>query len=229
MAEMAQFQEFKPGILVAEAEMRMPLMSLPARATAVEVSPRQWVLISPINPKKCDYQSLKRHGEVVAIVAPSCLHHLFVPAVQALFPAAKLWAAPGLRDKRADIPWNYILGQNPWPYGGTLQPIAIQGMPKLNENVFYVPQAETLVVTDLFFNLLDARGLGAWLILNLFGTYRRFGVSRLFWLEVKDRKATEASLQSLMDLNFDALLMAHGKAIHSGAYALVQKQLAQLL
>jgi glyoxylase-like metal-dependent hydrolase (beta-lactamase superfamily II) len=70
-----------------------------------------------------------------------------------------------------------------------------------------------LLVSDLVFNIQEPRGIGAWLILGLFGTYRRFGASRLFLSAVKDRAAFLESLQRIAALDFAHVAPGHGSVV----------------
>jgi hypothetical protein len=54
-------------------------------------------------------------GEVCHIVAPNSLHHLFLPEWKRAYPSAKLYAPPGLREKRKDIEFEGDLGNAPIP------------------------------------------------------------------------------------------------------------------
>jgi hypothetical protein len=71
-------------------------------------------------------------------------------------------------------------------------------------------------VTDLVFNIEESRGIGAWLILSLFGTYRRLGASRLFLRAVKDRAAFLESIQRIAALDFAHVAPAHGRVVLDG-------------
>lgn len=209
-----------------ESSLKMPLMPLPVRATLVK-GPESLVLISPIRFTEEQVAQIRQIGEVTDIVAPSLLHHLAIPKAVQHFPKATLWGAPDLHKKRADIAWQKILAQDPWPSASGLEPHLIRGAPKLNEVVFLEKQSRTLIATDLCFNLQDARGLGAFLILSYFGTYRRFGVSR-FWLRyVKDKEAFLESLRVILSWDFDKIVMAHGHVIESGGKSLLQASLRE--
>lgn len=71
------------------------------------------------------------------------------------------------------------------------------------------------MVTDLVFNITDASGLGPRLILSIFGTWRRLGVSRLFMKSVKDRAAFDASIARIVALGFEHLVPSHGHEVLS--------------
>lgn len=93
------------------------------------------------------------------------------------------------------------------------------GMAKVREVLFLHKASRTLIVTDLCFNLLDARGLGARFILGLFGTYARFGVSRLYLRFVTDRARFEESLRKLFAWEFDHIAVSHGRLVEGSGRA----------
>lgn len=86
-------------------------------------------------------------------------------------------------------------------------------MPTVREFVLLHVPSRALRVTDLAFNLVDAQGLGAHVALGLFGTWRRFGVSRLFLRFVKDREAFRRSLEPVLASDFDHVLPSHGAPV----------------
>ena len=219
------FQEIAPGLWTADGEIKMPALMLPVRTVGVQVAPGQLALISPLHSRMCDYSTLKSHGDVVAIVAPNKFHYLFVQHAHKEFPGAKLWAAPGLEQKRPDVKWDGILTKDPWPYQSALQLELIQGAPKINEVILFHSATRTLVVTDLVFNLQNVQGLGARMVLGLMGTFRKLNTSRLMKWLTKDHQQVSNSLKNVLKFNFDRVIMAHGQIIQSGA----KSQVAPLL
>lgn len=75
---------------------------------------RLWVW-SPIALDDALAAEIATHGEVADLVAPNKLHHLFLTAWAARWPAARLWAAPGLRRRRPDLAFAGDLGDVPEP------------------------------------------------------------------------------------------------------------------
>jgi len=71
----------------------------------------------------------------------------------------------------------------------------------------------------LCFNLLENRGLGSWIILNLLGTYNRFAISKFFLKFCTDRTLFERSLVRILDEDFDNVVMGHGSVAYGGAKA----------
>lgn len=214
-------------ITYLEASRSMPLVTLPLRTSVAPLSGAR-VLIAPASTLSVErYRELAVDGEITDIVVPNLFHtEGVVPAAKA-FPSARLWAPPGIEKKGLGVAWHGALGRDAWPHQDELALVALGGMPGFHESVFVHRATRTLVVTDLAFNLLDASGLGARILYGIFGTYRRFGVSRLFLRAVKDRRAFTRSLAELFEHDFDALAPSHGLVVERGAKEALREALAE--
>ncbi|NMO15881.1 hypothetical protein HPC49_26890 [Pyxidicoccus fallax] len=207
------------GLEFIDTAVQMPLMKLPVRTVIVPVASGR-VLLSPAST--LTREELLQAGAVTDIVAPNLFHTGGIQAAAAAHPRARVWGPPGCREKQPGVSWHGVFGEAAWPYEGELPMFRVAGMPEFNEHVFLHKASRSLLVTDLVFNLLDARGVGAWLILSLFGTHRRLGVSRVFMRFAKERPAFEASLRDITALEFDHLLPSHGAAVmNEGRAALI--------
>lgn len=207
-----------------DAVVQMPLLPLPVRCCVVEVEGGK-VLISPSSA--LTEEELRAAGDVTDIVAPSLLHTAGMKRASAVFPRARVWGPEGCEQKQPTLVWTGRLGIDPWPWEQALPFVALRGMPAFNEVVFLHRASRSLLVTDFVFNLVDARGVGAWLILNMFGTWRRFGVSRLFLRGVKDKAAFKASVEEVMALDFDHVVPSHGSIAEGNGKALLQASLVE--
>lgn len=196
-----------------ESEVPLPLMKLPVRSVFVPTS-KGHILISP--GSKLNDDDYKKISDVTDIVAPNFFHTGGLPKASRLFPSAKLWGPKGALITRPQISWTHELDLESWPFQDELKMIPIEGAPKINEVVFLHQESRSLIVADLCFNLIDAKGLGPKLILSLFGTYKKFGVSKLWLKLVKDRELFEKSLSELFRHNFDNIIVSHGYNIIGG-------------
>lgn len=173
------------------------------------------VLISPVPEIKLFKEQIDEFGKVTDIVAPNLLHNLGIKSAQKLYPDAKVWGVKGYDSKIPEINWQELNSET-WTYKEELPLVEIKGMPKINEVVFLHPQSESLIVTDLCFNYIDGKGLGYWLMFKMFGTYRRFGVSRLYLSMVANKEAFKQSLQEVFSKDFDNLIIPHGQNFNGG-------------
>ena len=127
--------------------------------------------------------------------------------------------SPGLKLKRPEIPWDAVLGKDPWPLGDELEVLPIDGIPSYGEVVFFHSASRTLITTDLFFNLKNVNKVGGKVVFGLMGTLNKFAVSRLVKLLTKSKVARNKSLEHMMAWNFDRLIMAHGEIVETNAKA----------
>jgi hypothetical protein len=192
-------------------------MKLPVRTVLAQLSTGR-VLISP--GSKLSGDQLRALGRVDDLVANNCFHSGGMAQARAVFPTANCWGVAGQN-------YPHTLDPNRWPHQKELPMIQLHGMPKINETVFIHRQSKTLICADMVFNLDDAKGFGSWLILTMFGTYRRFGVSKFFLMQLKDKAAFQRSLTELFEHDFDNILMAHGSPIISNAKTLLLKAFAE--
>lgn len=205
-----------------ECEIELPLLKLPVRSIYLETSQGKW-LFSP--GSKLNETELKSLGDVTDIIAPNLFHCAGIPLANRVFPQAKVWGPPGAMKLKPEISWTNELSTKDWPYKEELTLLPLRGMPKLNEHVFIHKASRTLIVTDLVFNLTQAKGFGAWVVLNMFGTYRRFGVSRLFMQSVKNKDDFADSMSELFQYDFNCIVMSHGDIVEKNGKSLLQQAL----
>lgn len=207
-------------LIFLESIKKMPLMALPVRSTYVSVK-EGGILISPGSMLQLD--QLKNLPLVTDIVAPNLFHCAGMMKASSFFSIAKKWGAPNSKMSKPDVEWTDELIKEKWPYTSELPMIHLQGMPSVNEVVFFHKESKSLIVTDLCFNMLDAKGIGSWLILNLFGTYKKFAISKLLLKQVKDKQAFENSLAEVFSYDFDNIILSHGYNIMGEAKSKLKK------
>lgn len=201
-----------------DSNIKMPLLSLPVRSSVLSLS-TGLILLSP--GSKLSKEQLVQAGDVTDIVASNLLHCAGIKQAHDVFPKARVWGPISAREIKPDIPWTHLLGRDEWIHEREVRHIPLAGLPTNQESVFVDVAAKTLYVTDLFFNLQKATGWGARIILGLFGTYRRFALSKLFLNGVKDRLAFQSSLKQMMTHDFDRVVMAHGEVLSPARDAVI--------
>ena len=199
-----------------ESELNMPakMVVLPLRSTVIK-TPKGVVIISPIRFTEKQLKEIEALGPVTDLVAPSLLHHLYLAKTSARFKNATIWGPEGCKEKLPEIKWNKIFGQDAWTHAEDIDFLILKGMPKLSEVVFFDKTTRSLIVTDLLFNLTHPKGWAAPIMLRIVGTYKKFGVSRLTMSVIKNRAAFASSAKSVLNWNFDQIIMAHGNIVTS--------------
>ncbi|MFT4978397.1 MAG: hypothetical protein ACI8S6_004307 [Myxococcota bacterium] len=192
------------------------LIPLGTRTTVARLPDNSLLLHSPGPLTKDEHAAISDLGDVSTIVSPNLEHILYIADAAQQHPTAQLWVAPGCtatlpREARtlnetADAPWK-----------GALTDIPVAGLPKLQESVFLHHSSRTLILTDLAFNILHVDGFWDRLVLQLAGACGRFGPSRLFRSYfLQDRGAFRGSIDALLELDFDRIIVAHGEVVEQG-------------
>lgn len=186
-------------------------MKLPIRMTALRDAEGALTLVSPVRFDDTLAGEVSALGPVRAIVGPNLYHHLFLRSALERFPEAELFLAPGLAAKRPTLPKSHTLDGAGAALGPDLTPLVIEGAEKMNEVVFVHGPSRTLVVTDLFFNVVSPANFMSGLLLSVTGTRGKLAQSRTWRFLVKDKRAHRACLGAILERPLDRIVMAHGE------------------
>lgn len=72
-----------------------------------------------------------------------------------------------------------------------------------------------------------SRGIGARIILELFGTFNKFAVSRFYSAFIKDRAEFQKSIERVLSHDFENIIVSHGENVIGNAKAVLKEALAQ--
>jgi hypothetical protein len=202
------------GLWTMDILKRFPLgVRMPTRGTLVRLADGGlWVHSpTPLSPELG--AAVDALGPVRHLVGPSRIHHLWLGPWAARYPAARLWAAPGLAGKRADLAFAGTLdaGGPPPPWAAEIQPLPLAGAPGLSEVAFFHRASRTLICADLLFNIRQPATRATALLLTLMGTRGRLAMSRVWRRYAKDRAALRASVEQLLGYEFVRVVPAHGE------------------
>jgi Domain of unknown function (DUF4336) len=198
----------------ASTDVRQPGgVRLPLNMTVIRL-PTGLVVVSPIAVDDALAADIAVLGEVRAVVAPSCLHHLFLTGAQARWPAARLLVPPGLVTKRPDLRVDGELpGTAPAEWRGALEVEVVEGAPVLGETVLFHHASGTLVCADLAFHVTGPVNLRTSVVLWLVGAGGgRLAQSRVWRFAIKDRERTAAAGLRILRWPIRRIAFAHGAA-----------------
>jgi Domain of unknown function (DUF4336) len=201
-----------------EKDIRMgPGMNMPGRATILRLDDGRLIVHSPLAIDDATAKEIDALGDVRFLVAPNCMHWMFVKAAKERYAKARVFAAPGLAKKLGSFP------SEPLPVSGELDGAcgvrveSVQGAPSMEEHVLFHEPSRSLLVTDLIFNLHECRSFGMRLFLRLGGCWKRTAQSKMWRFLVKDRAAAAQSAQTILGLDFERIVVAHGNVIEDDA------------
>ncbi len=171
--------------------------------------------------------SLQAIGRPSWILVPNALHGSDAgwyadryPSARVLVPAAargKLFEKLRRIDGSIDEDW-------PEAMRGELAVVPLRGT-RISEVAFVHAPSRTLVLTDAVFNYRehDLPWLSR-MFMRANRAYDRFGPSRIFTsFIVADRDAFSASIDALLEHEFDRVIMSHGRMLATGGKAAIRE------
>jgi len=216
------------SVWYAQQPLKFGPISITTRMTVVRLRDGSLWVHSPISPTRDLIDALQKLGTVRYVLAPNKSHHLFFLAFLNAHPAAQGFIATGLEAKRPDLSrFPNISGQVPW--SPEIQGFFIEGLPILNETVWFHIDTGTLIVTDLLFCISETRRGIAALISKLLGIHGTLGMSRTMKLAIKDKQALARSVRPLLELPVQRVMVAHDQIINEQPGAKLAKAFAWLL
>jgi hypothetical protein len=196
---------------------RVAGIRLGARMTVARLAGGRLWLHSPVPLGAGERAALDALGSVRYVVAPSKVHHLFVAPLLDAYPNARAYAAPGLSDKRPELPFHAELGEHPpAEWADEIEQTLLRGAPLMNEIIFFHRPSRSLIVTDAAFNIASSDHRWTRAYLRLMGAYGGFAQSKMVRLCVRDRAAVRESLDRVLAWDFDRVIVAHGAVLETG-------------
>ena len=222
-------RELGKDIWVADRTLKLLGAHLPIRMTVVRLSDGGLWVHSPVKLDGPTREALNAIGPVRHVVAPNLFHHLFVRPYLEAYPEARILACPGLAEKRKDLTFHGTLANEPAKaWAGQIDQHLLGGIPRLQEVDFFHRASRTLLLTDLVFHAEPTRHLPTRIFYALTGTYKRFGSSRLVKLIIQDKAAVRASVDRMLEWDFDRVVMNHGAIIEKDGRARLRDAFAWL-
>ena len=218
-------QPFGPEIWLADGqETEVIGFRYPTRMAVIRLASGDLVIWSPIALSPELRAELAELGEVVHLIAPNSLHHLFLGEWREAYPKASLYAAPGLKLRRADLQFDAELGDTPSPAWATaLDQVLVRGNRITTEVVFFHQPSATILFTDLIQHFPPGwfRGWRALVARLDLMTQPQPAVPRKFRVAFTDRRAARAGLARILDWPSDKVVMAHGAPVERDGRAFI--------
>lgn len=220
MSELVQHAE---GLWTTAAPHRFLGLHLGTRMTVVRLPGGSLWLHSVVAVDDLLADEIQAHGPVGHIVIPNLYHHVYVSDAIQRWPAARVHAPAAMRRKRPELRIDAELSETPDPgWAGALVPVHIDGS-MLDETVFVHAPTRTLISSDLVENFDSSPHLPTRLYLTASGVYGKVGWPRLLRPMYRNRRATRRSLERLVALDFDRVILAHGQVLERGGPAAVRE------
>lgn len=162
------------------------------------------------------------------MIAPSLFHHLWAGAWKEAFPSAQLFACPGLDRKRADLPWDGVLGDEAEPaWEGEIDQAFFGARTMENEVVFFHRASRSMICCDIVFNLSKHPAWSTRLVAMLLANHRP-GATWLEHIMIRDRESARAQLDRMLAWDIERIVLAHGEMVESDGREVLRKAYAWL-
>lgn len=214
---MRMLQPIGEGLWCAVERSRAYGVELGSRMTVVRVSEGALFVHAPIGLSHRLRAAVDALGEVRFVCAPNLRTCDGLPEWGKAYPAAERYAAPGaLEQQRALRPLTELSGEPVAAWQGALEPLLFDGIPTVNEVVFFHRDSRTLLLADLAVHVPSRSSLLARAILRLNLGGLTFGPTRdLRWL-VSDRAAAQRSLEQVLAWDFERVVVRRGDVLERG-------------
>lgn len=217
-----------PDLWGTEHDHFMGLLHFRVRMTVLRLPTGLW-LHSPVPIDDALAAEIDALGPVRWIVAPNGYHHCYVAAAAERWPEAEVHVSPAVFAKRPELAGAHRLDAPPPEAWQGLQVLAIDGVPKLGEFVFFHEASQSLVVTDLITWIQVAHGWFSRLFFRLEGLWNRPAHSLLWRLLTKDKVAFAHSLRAVLALPTARIVVSHGAVIEDDCPATLARVLRKPL
>jgi Domain of unknown function (DUF4336) len=230
----APLREFAPGLWVGEGPV-VPFIAgfdYPTRMAAIKLTDDRLFIWSPIALTAELKEQIDRLGPVACLVSPNLLHHLYLGEWKAAFPAARLFASPGLKRRRKDLAFDADLSDAPDPlWVADIDQVLLRGSLVMTEAVFFHRASATAIFADLIENFPPDWFKG-WrgVLAKLDGIVApNHGAPREWRASFLRRKLARAALQRILDWPIEKVLIAHGDCAEKDGAAFVRRGFSWLI
>ena len=233
MRDYEMWEAFGPEIWIVDGPVVTAAAGFhyPTRMTIIRLSGGDLVVWSPVALTPQLRGEVEVLGNVRYLVAPNSLHDSFIADWQRAYPVAQVLAAPGLREKRADLRFGADLGNTPVPgWTGEIEVVLVRGNRITTEAVAFHRPSGTVIFTDLLQQFPPGwfkgwRALVARLDLMVAD---KPSVPRKFRVAFSDKRAARAALRRILAWRAGKVLMAHGTPVRQDGDAFLRRAFAWL-
>jgi len=201
----------------------------PTRMTLVRLGDGGLWVCSPIQLTPQLTTTVDALGPVRCLVSPNKIHHLALGDWAHAWPDAKLYASPGLANRRRDLSFHGGLDDLPNPvWADDIDQVIFHGSFIMEEVVFLHRASRTAIFTDLV-QRFDPATLRTWqrLYMQLDGLVGPNGSTPREWrLSFWNRAAARRAKRTVLDWNPQRVIVAHGEWVRDHGREMLERALA---
>lgn len=192
--------------------LKMLGADLHRNVTVVRLLSGQLLIHSTAPFAAADVAAIRRLGEPGWLLDGVLRHDTFAHEGRAAFPGIPYLAPPGFTEASGVKTTPIVPCPDEWI--GELRALEVEGMEDMRDTVVLHETSRTLIITELLFNFPDDQPLWTELLLRVaIGDEHFPGLSRPFRHAVKDEAAFTASMRTILEWDFDRIIVGHGDVI----------------
>lgn len=220
MNKLYEFQ--KNRIWLKEYPIKYAGTKFNSRMTIVRLKSGNLFIHSPCNIDDELKDQINELGKVEFIVAPGYYHYFHVASAQKAFLDSETFICPGIEKKLPSLIFDWILGDRPDSrWAEDFDQVLLRGNKYIWEVAFCHKETKTLILVDLIENFTNKTkdvnwALKLWwkLIFHMWENPKPAPEYQFGW---KDKKAARNSLQTILQWDFDKIIISHGDLIEDKA------------
>lgn len=225
---MAALEAFAPEIWIANGPTVTAAAGFhyPTRMAVIRLSGGRLFIWSPVALSDELRTTIHALGEVRYLIAPSSLHHSFLDDWRRTYPKARLYAAPGLRQRRKDLTFDGDLEDAPAEvWSDEIDQVLVRGNLITTEVVFFHHRSGTVLFTDLIqhFSPTWFNGWRAIVARLDLMSGPEPEVPRKFRNAFVNRRLARAALRRILAWPAQRVLMAHAAPVISHGQAFIAR------
>ena len=204
----------------------------PTRMVVIRLSSGALFVWSPIALSDALRAAVDALGPVHYVVALNALHHLFITEWRQAHSSAKIYAAPGLRERRREITFDGDLNESPpSDWSSDIDQVVVRGNWITTEVVFFHRKSRTVIFANLIQHF-DTGWFTGWRAmiarLDLLTTPTP-AVPRKFQIAFTNRNVARDALHRILKWPIENILMAHAAPINEDGRAVVMRAFEWLI
>lgn len=209
-------QTLAPNLWLLSYPLKMLGVDLHRNVTVIRLASGKLIIHSTAPFTAEDVAAIEGLGEPGWLVETLLRHDTFAREGRAAFPNVPYLAPEGFSTDLEFSTGSLIPEPEEWK--GEVAVLAIDGAPEFGEIVMLHRPSRTLIVADLIFHFSHPEGFWKKTLLTLAtvgGEYEP-GVTKPFKQAIKNHDAFEASVRTLLEWDFDRVVVGHGEPIPTG-------------
>jgi hypothetical protein len=216
-----RWRQFASDIALMRYPFRPFGIDFGRNVTLIRLADGRLVIHSTAPFAAADIDAIRNFGQPAWLVDATLVHDTFARQGRDAFPDIPYLAPPGF-ERMSGLPIAPLYPP-PFEWADAIVVLPIDGV-RQREHVFFHRNSRTLIVADLVFHFPPSTRGWAWFFVRyVMRLPRHRGISLFFRMLIRDRKAFERSMMTVLELDFDRMIVGHDDPIEKDAKAVLKE------